>query len=74
MCGKSINITQQTLCGIGSPCHSLLIIICHDFGEREMHQRTSGGVWQLLDDSVDLGGLAEPRGFFCSTPPLLIHE
>jgi hypothetical protein len=63
-----------TLCGIGSPCHSFLVIICHDVRERKCHQRTSDMFWQLLATSSDAGRLAESHGFFWIELLLLIHE
>lgn len=59
----------MTLCGVGSPCHSLLVIVCHDFVEKKTHQRTSG----LYSGGFHgLRPMAEPRGFFWIGLPLLI--
>jgi hypothetical protein len=46
MFGKGIlpNRQRKMLCGISSPCHSLLVIVCCDFVEKKMHQKTCGGV------------------------------
>jgi hypothetical protein len=44
---RSINITQQMVDnadGIDKPCHSLLVIICCDFIERNAPKKPSGGV------------------------------
>lgn len=59
--------------GIGTPYHSFLFIVCHNFIEK--HTKTPLLVLQwLCDASLDLGQLAEPCGFFWITLPLLIHE
>jgi hypothetical protein len=48
---KCINMSQQTVenavCGIGSPCLSLLIIICSDFIVRNA-TKDSGGVLETF--------------------------
>jgi hypothetical protein len=52
------------LCGIGSPCHSLLVIICHDFIERNATKELLIMFQLHLGTSTDSSGLAEPCGFF----------
>jgi hypothetical protein len=38
----------MTLDGIGMPWHSLLVIVCQDFIERNAPKKSSGGVLLLL--------------------------
>jgi hypothetical protein len=55
----------MTLCGIGSPYHSLMVISCCDFMDRNAPKNfwwCSGSF--LLLPSSDLGESAEPQGFF----------
>jgi hypothetical protein len=53
--GKGNNPTDNEwtmLCGTGSPCHSFLVIVCHDFaGTKELVEVFR----QLLAASKDLG-------------------
>ena len=61
------------LADIAVPYHSLLVIIRHDFIER--NTRNLLVVFQLLlAASVDLGRLAEPYTFFWIDLPLLIRK
>jgi hypothetical protein len=46
----------------GLPCHSLLVIVCHDFIER--HHTTSGDVPGVSCGLADLGLMGEPLDFF----------
>jgi hypothetical protein len=57
--------------GIGAPYHSRLIIVDHDFIERNAPKKLLVVFWQLLAASPVLGQLAEPYCFFWINLPLL---
>jgi hypothetical protein len=60
--------------GIGTPCHSLLVIICHDFIERNSPKKLLVMFQWLLDTSIDSGCLAEPGSFFWLKLPFPICQ
>ena len=77
MFAKGINLIWQwtMLCGIGSPCHSFLVIIWYAFTERNTWKNfcwCSGG-FLLLQHSFS-GWLAEPCSFFWIERLWLTHE